>query len=84
VVSLVSNCAERKACAALGCRQKRIGPSGLRALPLAAGRNVGGHSTWRYILFLSLVLLSGSLLILPEGVVVGFQILAWVPNSQKH
>ena len=27
---------------------KSIGPSGVRALPLAAGRKVGGHSTWHY------------------------------------
>ena len=25
-----------------------IGPSGVRALPLAAGINVGGHYTWHY------------------------------------
>ena len=54
-----------------------IGPSGVRALPLAAGRNVGGHYKWHFFLFLSS---SGSLLILPEGVVVGIQIFAWAPN----
>ena len=47
-----------------------IGPSGVRALPLAAGINVGGHYKWHFFLSLSS---SGSLLILPEGVVVGFQ-----------
>ena len=39
-----------------------IGPSGVRALPLAAGINVVGHYKWHFfLLFLS----SGSLLILP-------------------
>jgi hypothetical protein len=32
----------------------------------------------------SLFLSSGSLLILREEVVVGFQNLAWTPNSQKY
>jgi hypothetical protein len=51
-----------------------IGPSGVRALPLADGINVGGHYKWHFFsLSLSPPLLSsGSLLILPEGVVVGF------------
>jgi hypothetical protein len=54
-----------------------IGPSGVRALPLAAGINIGGHYKWHFFLLsLSLSLSSssssGSLLILPEGVVVGF------------
>ena len=53
-----------------------IGPSGVRALPLAAGINVGGHYKWHFFLLFS----PGSLLILPEGVVVGFQIFAWAPN----
>jgi hypothetical protein len=53
-----------------------IGPSGVRALPLAAGINVGGHSTWHYFSFF----LSESLTFLPEWVVVGFQIFAWAPN----
>ena len=53
-----------------------FGPSGVRVLPLAAGINVGGHSS-------SLSLSSGSLLILPEGVVVGIQIFAWAPNYYK-
>ena len=58
-----------------------FGPSGVRALPLAAGINVGGHYKWHFFLFfLSLFLLSSSLLILPEGVVVGIQIFAWAPN----
>ena len=33
----------------------KIGPSGLRALPLAAGINVGGHYKWLFFLFLSLL-----------------------------
>ena len=32
---------------------RSVGASGVRALPLAAGRNVGGHSTWHYFLSLS-------------------------------
>ena len=60
---------------------KFVGPSGVRALPLAAGINVGGHYKWHFFLSLSsLSLSSGSLLILPEGVVVGVQIFAWAPN----
>ena len=61
----------------------QIGPSGVRALPVAAGINVGGHYKWHFFLFLLsffLLLSSGSLLILPEGVVVGIQIFAWAPN----
>jgi hypothetical protein len=53
----------------------KIGPSGVRALPLAAGINVGGHYKWHFF-----SLSSGSLLILPEGVVVGIQIFAWTPK----
>jgi hypothetical protein len=45
-----------------------FGPSGVRALPLAAGINVGGPYKWPFFSFF----LSSSLLILPEGVVVGF------------
>ena len=33
-----------------------IGPSGVRALPLAAGINVGGHYKWHFFLFLSFFL----------------------------
>jgi hypothetical protein len=60
-----------------------IGPSGVRALPLAAGINVGGHYKWHVFLFLSLSLSSGSLLTLPEEVVVGIQIFAWAPKKYK-
>ena len=53
-----------------------IGPSGVCALPSAAGINVGGHYKGH---FFSLSL-SGSLLNLPEDVIVGFQIFAWAPK----
>ena len=55
-----------------------IGPSRMRALPLAAGINVGGHY-FRHIipLFVSLVT---TVVKIPQGVVVGFQIFAWAPN----
>jgi hypothetical protein len=29
-------------------RDALIGPSGVRALPLAAGRNIGGHYKWHF------------------------------------
>ena len=54
-----------------GQTEMDIGPSGVRALPLAAGINVGGHYKWHFFLFLSFSL-SSSLLNLPEGIVVGF------------
>ena len=60
-----------------------IGPSGVRALPLAAGINKGGHYFRYFFLFFLLVFL---LVLLPplfkttEGVIVGFQIFAWAPN----
>ena len=57
---------------------KDFGPSGVRALPLGSGINVGGHYKWHFFLFF--LLSSGSLLILPEGVVVGIQIFAWASN----
>jgi hypothetical protein len=56
----------------------QIGPSGVRALPLANGINVGGHYKWPFFPLLSL--LPGSLLNLPEGVVIGIQIFAWAPK----
>ena len=38
-----------------------IGPSGMRALPLAAGINVGGHYKWHFVsFFLSLQLIANS------------------------
>ena len=54
----------------------RIGPSGVRALPLAAGINVGGQPYYLALFFF----LSEFLSFLPEWVVVGFQIFAWAPN----
>ena len=30
------------------CQLSQIGPSGLRALPLSAGINVGGHYKWHF------------------------------------
>ena len=62
-------------------KMQYVGPSGVRALPLAAGINVGGYYKWHFFLFfLSLFLSSGSLLIFPEGVVVEIHIFAWAPN----
>ena len=56
-----------------------FGPSRVGALLLAAGINVGGHYEWH---FFSFFLSSGSLLILPEGVVIGIQIFAWAPKGR--
>ena len=55
---------------------------GLSGVPLAAGINVGGHYKWHFLsLSLSLSLSPpGSLLILTEGVVIGFFNFAWVPK----
>ena len=54
-----------------------FGPSGVRALPLASGRNEGGHY-FRYFLFLLLLfLLLGVPLFKTPEVDVGFQIFAW-------
>ena len=57
-----------------------IGPSGVRALPLAAGRNEGGHYFRYFSSYLVLVLVLPPLFKTTEGVVVGFQIFAWAPN----
>ena len=38
-------------------KRVHFGPSGVRALPLAAGINVGGHHKWHYFLSLSLLFL---------------------------
>ena len=46
-----------------------FGPSGVHALPLAAGINEGGHY-FRY--FSSSLFLSAPLTFLSEGVIVGF------------
>ena len=39
-------------------KQDTFGPSGVHALPLAAGINVGGHYKWHFFLFLSFSLSS--------------------------
>jgi hypothetical protein len=80
LLHLVTFWSKRSACAALGCRRKRIGPSGVCALHLAAGRNVGGHSTWHYLSFF----LSESFTFLPERRQLGLQNFAWTPKSQKY
>jgi hypothetical protein len=47
----------------VGCTQHisviYFGPSGVRALPLAAGINVGGHYKWHFFLFFFFFLSSG-------------------------
>ena len=54
-----------------------FGPSGVLALPLAAGINIGGHYFWYYSTLDVVVIAVAKI---PEGVVVGFQIFAWAPN----
>jgi hypothetical protein len=56
----------------------KIGPSGVRALPLAAGRNEGGHYFSYFFLFLFLPPLFKT----TEGVVIGFQIFAWAHKKK--
>ena len=66
----------------MGCVARhtcKIGPSGVRALPLAAGINVGGHNFRYFFLFLFSCFLTAVVKI-PEGVVIGIQIFAWPPN----
>ena len=53
----------------------KIGPSGVRALPVAAGTNEGGHY-FRYFFPLTLTPIAFT----PEGIVVGFYIFAWAPK----
>ena len=45
-----------------------IGLSGVRALPVAAGTNEGGHYFWYFSTVVVVTLLSFT----PEGIVVGF------------
>ena len=54
-------------------------PSGVCALPLAAGRNEGGHY-FRYIF--PLLFFLPPLFKTTEGVVVGFHIFAWAPKKK--
>jgi hypothetical protein len=58
---------------------KTIGPSGVRALPMAAGIKVGGHYKWHFVL---LYLLPESLLILTEGVVIVTKIFIFQPPKK--
>ena len=61
-------------------RMFQIGSSVVRALPLAAGTNEGGHY-FRYI-FPLLVIFLPPLFKTTEGVVVLFQIFAWAPKKK--
>jgi hypothetical protein len=56
-----------------------IGPSGVRALPLAVGINEGGTILGIFSFFL---LLLPPLFKTTEGVVVGFQIFPWAPKKK--
>ena len=60
----------------IGCRDIQIGPSGVRALPVAAGTNEGGHYFW----YFSFSFLLQTLFKTIEGIVVGFYIFAWAPK----
>jgi hypothetical protein len=51
-----------------------FGPSGVRALPLATGINKGGH-------YLRHKKKQKKTYLELEGVIIGFQIFAWDPNS---
>ena len=53
--------------------------SGVRALPVAAGTNEGGHYFWYFFTFGLLVVVT-LLAFTPEGIVVGFQIFALAPK----
>ena len=57
--------------------------SGVRALPLAAGINEGGHYFRYNFLFIGVVFLP-PLFKTTEGVVVGFQIFAWAPKKNNN
>ena len=69
------------AATAATARVQQIGPSGVRALPLAAGINEGGHY-FRYFFFFSSLLLS-PLFKTTEGVIVGFHIFALAPKKNN-
>jgi hypothetical protein len=58
-----------------------FGLSGVRALPLAAGINEGGHY-FRYFSFLFFFFFLPPLFKTTEGVVVGFQIFGWAPKKK--
>ena len=59
-----------------------VGPSVVRALPLAAGRNEGGHY-FHYKNYKLPVLFLPPLFKTTDGVIVLFQICAWAPNKYK-
>ena len=61
-----------------------IGPSGVHALPLAAGINEGGHYFRYFFLFLLVLVVLPPLFKNTVGVVVGFQIFAWAPKYHKY
>ena len=50
-------------------QNNNFGPSGVRALPVAAGTNEGGHY---FLYFFPHLLLDTLLPFTPEGIVVGF------------
>ena len=56
--------------------------SGVRALPVAAGTNEGGHYFWYFftLVVVFVVVLGTPIPFTPEGIVVGFQIFAWAPK----
>jgi hypothetical protein len=56
----------------------------VRALPLAAGINEGGHYfRYFFLCFLGVVVFLPPLFKTTEGVVVGFQIFAWAPKKNN-
>jgi hypothetical protein len=59
-----------------------FGPSGVSALPLAAGINEGGHY-FRYLSSFFFFFFLPPLFKTTEGVVVGFQIFAWAPKKNN-
>ena len=60
----------------------KIGLSGVRALPLAAGTNEGGHY-FRYFSSFFVLFLLPPLFKTTEGVVVLFQIFAWANKKNN-
>ena len=78
VFSVEKTCFLLLACGLANRLINHIGPSGVHALPLAAGINIGGHYKGHFFSLSSSS--SGSLLILPEVVVIGFRNLPWATN----
>ena len=54
--------------------------SGVRALPVAAGTNEGGHYFRYFSTLVVLLVVETPIAFTPEGIVVGFQIFAWAPK----